>query len=84
MFVEIKLLNTIYVTSVCVCVCVCVCDSENRKISSPKGNDRSPENQQVISNSSQVNERVFSFGQGQLTPQSMVESGQIINSFETI
>ena len=37
---------------------------------------------QNILNSSQVKD--FLIGQGQLTPQSMVGSGQISNSFETI
>ena len=38
-----------------------------------KGNDRSPESQVSILNSSQVSKRFFfSIGQGQLTPQSMV------------
>ena len=40
--------------------------------SSPKGNDRSPEKKQVFSNSSQVGLKIFSIGQGQPTPQSMV------------
>ena len=42
------------------------------KTSSPKGNDRSPDNKQVFLNSSQVSKRFFSIGQEQLTLQSMV------------
>ena len=42
------------------------------KTSSPKGNDRSPDNKQVFLNSSQVSKRFFSIGQGQLTLQFMV------------
>ena len=34
------------------------------EISSPKGNDRSPENKQVFLNSSQVSKRYFSIKQG--------------------
>ena len=45
------------------------CENET---SSPKGNDRSPDNKQVFQNSSQVSKRFFSIGQGQLTLQSMV------------
>ena len=48
-----------------------------RKTSSPKGNDRSPENKQVFSNSSLVSKRFFSIGQGQPTLQSMAD--QILN-----
>ena len=50
--------------------------------SSPKGNDRSPESHQNILNSFKVKD--FSIGQGQLTPHSMLETGQISNSSETI
>ena len=42
------------------------------RTSSPKGNDRSPDNKQVFLNSSQVSKRFFSIGQEQLTLQSMV------------
>ena len=43
------------------------------KTSSQKGNDRSPESQVSILNSSQVSKRFFfSIGKGQFTPQSMV------------
>ena len=45
--------------------------------SSPKGNDRSPENKQVFLNSCLVS-KFFSIGQGQPTLQSMVD--QILNS----
>ena len=48
--------------------------------SSPKGNDRSPENKQVFLNSSLVSKRFFSIGQGQPTLQSMVV--QILNSIK--
>ena len=48
--------------------------------SSPKGNDRSPENKQVFLNSSLVSKRFFSVGQGQPTLQSMVD--QILNSIK--
>ena len=48
--------------------------------SSPKGNDRSPENKQVFLNSSLVCKRFFSIGQGQPTLQSMVD--QILNSIK--
>ena len=48
--------------------------------SSPKGNDRSPENKQVFLNSSLVSKRFFSIGQGQPTLQSMVD--QILNSIK--
>ena len=51
------------------------------KTSSPKGNDRSPENNQVFLNSSLVSKRFFfSIGQGQPTLQSMVD--QILNSIK--
>ena len=50
------------------------------KTSSPKGNDRSPENKQVFLNSSLVSKRFFSIGQGQPTLQSMVD--QILNSIK--
>ena len=40
--------------------------------SSPKGNDRSPENEQVVLKSCQVRKRFFSIGQRQPTLQSMV------------
>ena len=43
------------------------------KTSSPKGNDRSPENKQVFLNSSLVSKRFFSIGQTQPTLQSMVD-----------
>ena len=54
--------------------------------SSQKDNDRSPESKQVFLNAcgSQVSKIFFSIGQGQLTPQSMVRSGPISNSFETV
>ena len=48
--------------------------------SSPKGNDRSPENKQVFLNSSLVSKRFFSIGQGQPTLQSMDD--QILNSIK--
>ena len=48
--------------------------------SSPKGNDRSPENKQVFLTSSLVSKRFFSIGQGQQTLQSMVD--QILNSIK--
>ena len=48
--------------------------------SSPKGNNRSPENKQVFLNSSLVSKRFFSIGQGQPTLQSMVE--KILNSIK--
>ena len=48
--------------------------------SSPKGNDHSPENKQVFSNSSLVSKRFFSIGQGQPTLQSM--NDQILNSIK--
>ena len=48
--------------------------------SSPKGNDRSPENKHVFLNSSLVSKRFFSIGQGQPTLQSMVD--QILNSIK--
>ena len=44
----------------------------------PKGNDRSPENKQVFSNSSQVKD-FFSIGQGQPTLQSMVGQNSDVN-----
>ena len=47
--------------------------------SSPKGNNRSPENKQVFLNSSLVS-KIFSIGQGQPTLQSMVD--QILNSIK--
>ena len=50
--------------------------------SSPKGNDRSPENKQVFLNSSLVSERFFSICQGQPTLQSMVD--QILNSIKLL
>ena len=50
------------------------------KTSSPKGNDRSPENKQVCLNSSLVSKRFFSIGQGQPTLQSMVD--QILNTIK--
>ena len=46
---------------------------------SPKGNDRSPENKQVFSNSSQVSKRFFSTGQVQPTLQSMVGQNSDVN-----
>ena len=49
--------------------------------SSPKGNDRSPESQQVFKNSSEVSKIFFSIGQGQLTPQSKV--GPVLTSIES-
>ena len=48
--------------------------------SSPKGNDRSPENNQVFLNSSLVSKIFFSIGQGQPTLQSMVD--QMLNSIK--
>ena len=56
--------------------------NSNLETSSPKGNNRLPEGQQVIKNSSQVKD--FSDGQGQVTPQSMVGSGRNSNSSETL
>ena len=50
------------------------------KTSTPKGNDRSPENKQVFLNSSLVSKIFFSIGQGQPTLQSMVD--QILNSIK--
>ena len=52
---------------------------KNRKTSSPKGNDRSPDSKQVFLNSSQVSKIFFSIGQGQLTPQSMVGPNSDVN-----
>ena len=46
--------------------------------SSPKGNDRSPENKQVFSNNSQAS-KIFSIGQGQPTLQSMVGQSSDVN-----
>ena len=51
-----------------------------QKPSSPKGNDRSPENKQIFLNSSIVSKRFFSIGQGQPTLQSMVD--QNLNSIK--
>ena len=51
---------------------------ESFHTSSPKGNDRSPENKHFL-NSSQVSKRFFSIGQGQLTPQSMVGPNSDVN-----
>ena len=48
--------------------------------SSPKGNNRSPENKQVFSNCSLVSKRFFPIGQGQPTLQSMAD--QILNSIK--
>ena len=48
--------------------------------SSPKGNVRSPENNEVFLNSSLVSKRFFAIGQGQPTLQSMVD--QILNSIK--
>ena len=48
--------------------------------SSPKGNNHSPENKQVFSNSSLVSKKIFSIGQGQPTLQSMAD--QILNSIK--
>ena len=50
------------------------------RTSSPKGNDRSPENKIVFLNSSLVSKRFFSIGQGQPTLQSRVD--QILNSIK--
>ena len=55
-------------------------NNSEKKTSSPKGNDRSPENKQVFLNSSLVSKRFFSIGQGQPTLQSMVD--QILNSIK--
>ena len=52
----------------------------NRQTSSPKGNNRSPENKQVFLKSSLVSKRFFSIGQGQPTLQSTVD--QILNSIK--
>ena len=53
---------------------------------SPKGNNpHLTTNHQNTLNSCQVKDlKIFLIGQGQLTPQSMVGSGQISTSFETI
>ena len=63
----------------CLSFLTCIGYDKN-KTSSPKGNDRSPENKQVFLNSSLVSKRFFSIGQGQPTLQSMVD--QILNSIK--
>ena len=58
----------------------CSSNEQCHETSSPKGNDRSPENKQVFLNSSLVSKRFFSIGQGQPTLQSMVDP--ILNSIK--
>ena len=58
---------------------ICNQDISSIITSSPKGNDRSPENKQVFSNSSLISKKI-SIGQGQPTLQSMAD--QILNSIK--